>query len=104
MNASYTTELVVELATISRVNISRKHTIHHTILYHTWAGAGFIPPASFVETRSKVYLNVKCDKGMQSISQAHQDCLHPDPYQLHLLSSVEVEFIVSFEADMLEIR
>ena len=40
MNASYTTELVVELATISRVNISRKHTIHHTILYHTWGGAG----------------------------------------------------------------
>ena len=36
MNASYTTELVVELATISRVNISRKHTIHHTIFYHTW--------------------------------------------------------------------
>ena len=30
MNASYTTELVVELATIGRVNISSDISIHHT--------------------------------------------------------------------------
>ena len=32
MNARYTTELVVELATIGRVNISSDISIHHTIL------------------------------------------------------------------------
>ena len=31
MNASYTTELVVDLATICRVNISSDIPIHHTV-------------------------------------------------------------------------